>query len=642
MPSQKRNKVISQYLATILDEYSQKVFDSEENTLSHFYLTISGMMFEKEGFLAQAFLCYQSSTHPFSRYSCGYFYEHGIGGAKKKLEKAHSCYAEVKEQIKEANTEEGEINDEDSPPEAKTSSDEQFELPTIERAAQIDAIIQNAIRSHSQKIHNNDFHQLLIGLLYEKLGYPIQAFLLYKKVDKLTQASYAMGYFYEKGLGVPCNIEKAKKYYQKANALNLPKAESAHTTSDLQVHEVLTTDTDKSKEILPNAQISEITKSLAVEPAISEVVTPIVPERDKSPKTLLFSANQLVPKATAKDELKTLGERFHSLRSKEGITQAELLPSYLGMMRILETRAKAIDEKLDSPKENLIRSCCEMIKLDKKFPLQQFAGDIAIDDKIQLQFYKFKAHYYLSKHALENDHREAHRKQAIMEAKHYCELTAGYSTAASQNIKNYYAQNVFYNAIKELVKNRYFSQTMVSLIALGLARIHRNGGGTFFQVFAKERFCSIQSYKLALDLMQSALTVAKDRRPRDTTIREINFMKTTFAKEVKTIQENNPDIVNTSREPIKLSPKESEEKLFALLDNYFITIEALFSKDLFEAIPHIMRNVHEYLNKEQYLEQSIYVLTDAARDIDQVMHTQVQSSQGADETKRTKSQGVRA
>lgn len=34
-------------------------------------------------------------------------------------------------------------------------------------------------------------------------------------------AMYNIGYLYEKGLGVPIDIEKAKEWYRKANALGL-------------------------------------------------------------------------------------------------------------------------------------------------------------------------------------------------------------------------------------------------------------------------------------------------------------------------------------------------------------------------------------------------------------------------------------
>lgn len=655
----KRNMIIAKYLQQIINEYSQKIFETQASSLSHFYAAIAGMIFEKEGFLAQAFLCYQSSTHPFAIYSRGYFYEQGMGGATKKIEKAKQYYAQIENHIEEAKQATlSNDNHSDENDGAKTSPYEGLVPPTTERAKEIDLTVQHLIRSHSQKIQNEHFFQLLVGLVYENLGYPVQALLIYKKVKHFADSLYSLGYLHEVGMGVSHNIEKAKKFYLKAKELNLSKAVVALERLDsLMAPKAIALDERPAVEIaetvLPaaivnNAQsrateqekVSNLNESTGPQTTtndtekavvINESIAPLPKENPQ--RTLLFSSSSssITPDEKA---LRDFGNTFHRLRLNPGVTKAELLPSYLGMMRIFEARVKMLDEKNDTHKKNIVFNCIEIIKLDRKFPMSQFPGILSAENALQLQHCQFTAHLYISKHEQNISRRKAHQSQAVIEAKHYCELASDSSTAETLRVKNYYSQQVFQQSLKAFARNSHFSQDTVCFIIMSLARIHRNGGNElFFKIFnSQKRFCPIQSIKLALNLMQSALTIANNPKLRKLVVAEIEFMNKNFPNEIKTIQENDPDIVDTSRKPIHISPEQCEEKLFALIDNYSITIEELFAKnDGHTVIPRIMRQIAEYFKRENHLAKSLSIMTDAAADIEAV--TKVRPSAEATNTR---------
>ncbi len=642
--SKYRKSIISAYLQRILENYSQKVFESD--SLADFYQVISGIMFEKQGYLAQAFLCYQSSHHPFAAYSVGYFYEKGLGGNKIKADKAKAFYLKAKDDIPEAKEALVESTQELDAIKVPVVISDALILPNVARELEISKTIENLIVSNSQKLNNIEFNQLLVGLMYEKSGYPVQAYLIYRNAKQIPQSLYCMAYLLEHGIGVvQQNIEKSLKYYKKAHALGVanagqavdrletynPSSASEETLSPTGMPEQVQTalpleaaphidkmptllakhDAIEPISLVVQSRIDELPTPLAqldtIEPTVSNSLTAV---EESNSALLLFSKKKSANQDEQETKLKELSEEFHQKRKLADATQQVLFASYAGIFRVLEQRAQKIDASVNLLSEKslqkLLYNCAEIIKFDKKYPFSDYPGTIDDTQKIELQYCRFMAHYYLAKHAPDAAHAKAHKRQAMLEAQIYCELVGTHSSKEAKFVKNYYSKELFYAAVKKMLTNREFSQVAISVITLALARIHRNSNQKlFFEVISnKYKSCPIQSIKLSLDLMQSALTMANDEKTRKLVFRDIEFVKEHFQKELKAIQENAPDIVDTSRKAITVPKEEWEQKLLSCFEAYFTTIEELFVQDrLFESVPRIMEQISAYIARETNMQR---------------------------------------
>jgi hypothetical protein len=240
--------------------------------------------------------------------------------------------------------------------------------------------------------------------------------------------------------------------------------------------------------------------------------------------------------------LEQYGNAFHIAHAQRNASKEDVLPLYFSVLNVLEDKAKQLDKIKefmdDNEKSRLIDACVKTINFIKKYPLAQFADQMTVHEKLELQSYLFTAHHLLSKHYVvkvdasksrtwhereQVKRQKAHEERALEEADKYCKLAQGVEFEKESplyqvllKIRYHLSKKTLMNTLHELAHHALFSQDTASLCTFMLSLIHGEiKDKKIFSLFGITRenggLKSVNTH-VAMELFIESIRLCRDQR----------------------------------------------------------------------------------------------------------------------------------
>lgn len=326
---------------------------------------------------------------------------------------------------------------------------------------------------------------------------------------------------------------------------------------------------------------------------------------------------------------------FQLKRQKPGVTKEEIMPLFLSVLNVLETKVNQEKRSHDKSNDRLAQICIDIIRFQKDFLTADLQTLLSCNEKLEIQGYLLTAHRVLAKIQDTPIKREAHATQALTIARGGCSIAKGAHIPSgsalievSEKMHFYYAKNQFIKAIKGLQQSHDFTQDTIALIACALGRIHRNGdNGQLVKLFMCSNKKIAPNLSLAIELFVKARNLTTNNKFLKYCDDNIKLILNSHKAHFNTVFHFNPHLQmpimddKSKVDTRKLSKDETKSELVQIISDYLLNIKSMFTKsEISHAFPGILSKIAETLRGHHYNEIAIKELETIFLDITSVLN----------------------
>lgn len=333
--------------------------------------------------------------------------------------------------------------------------------------------------------------------------------------------------------------------------------------------------------------------------------------------------------------LKQYSEAFHLKRQKPGVTEPELLPLFMSILNVLETKANLEKDHQDKAPEKIIASCVELIRFHKKFMPKELENSLSKNHQVEVQSYLFTAHRLLAKLYIDPNMKKAHFERAMSIARTLNALAKETNLAVDAPLKAdlkkahfFYVKNQFKNAMNILKNRTKLTQNTVATIAAILGRIHRDGNkdasqkGLLIRLFDCNPNKIPPSLALSMELFLAAQKNTTDDNILKQSEENIKLLLTQYKQHFDYTYRTNKHyqqrpVIGISVSSLTKTQQEIEKEFDELISGYLSNIEVIFTqKNMSRALPGILREISRALLKDANNRHIARKIDEIAADID--------------------------